>query len=64
MKHLTDFLDIDLKNFNISKEELKQEHLETYKIFKETMLELNPDYDEETIKSAFKSKFNYNDIDI
>ena len=64
MKRLTDFLDIDLNTFNISKEELKQEHLETYKIFKETMLELNPDYDEGTIKSAFKSKFNYNDIDI
>lgn len=57
MKKSDTRFDIDLSKFSITKEELEQERLEQYEIFKNTMLEFNEELSEEKIKELFKVKF-------
>ena len=57
MKKSDTSFDIDLSKFSITKEELEQERLEQYEIFKNTMLEFDEELSEEKIKELFKVKF-------
>ncbi len=54
-----DIFDIDFSKHLITKEEIEQERLETYNIFRDGMKSLNENYSEDLIKDLFKAKFGY-----
>lgn len=54
-----DIFDIDFSKHLITKEEIEQERLETYNIFRDGMKSLNENYSEDLIKDLFKVKFGY-----
>jgi hypothetical protein len=58
MKHTQD-IEIDLSKYSITEEEILENRKETYRIFKDTMIEFNPEISEDKIKELFVVKFGY-----
>ena len=50
---------IDLSKCTVTNKELEEEREETFKIFRDAMLEFNPEISEELIVELFNVKFGY-----
>lgn len=50
---------IDLSKYTVTNKELEEEREEAFKIFRDTMLEFNPELSEKLIVELFNVKFGY-----
>lgn len=50
---------IDLSKYTVTNKELEEEREEAFKIFRDTMLEFNPEISDELIVELFNVKFGY-----